>query len=286
MPYIHWEEVDKYLHRNQCLDWMSTREAGGTEGPILSSISNDPPIRIWENRIKNFRADQTATHPWTRERGNAELIGPSKDLETDAKLILAYTHEESPLHVRRTLDQSFYYTLSDQEIRLRDLDQVLYRHTTQQYGVNSPRTRILMVDQLWLWTIEEPGQPSMSDPRMNGVLRNICSHPLFTETIITAFPQTWGSLHEDPTEPSKPPTGLENLSQQANGSQPSAAAPKSWCLVLRNFESTIDGIGRKHVLEGDHIEIIRNGSKGTFFSFLRCPSHLQTHFRVVVGQGV
>jgi hypothetical protein len=108
---------------------------------------------------KEARANETATTPWSSERSNAELRDLSGSLDTDSKLLLAYIHEDSPLHVRRTLDQSFYYTLPDQDIRDRDLDQVLYRYTNGDLKMTSPR--ILMVDQLWLWIIDEPDQPSI-----------------------------------------------------------------------------------------------------------------------------
>jgi len=70
----------------------------------------------------------------------------------DEKLIRAYLHSNSdkqtaPLHVRRTLDQFFYSTLDDTDFR--DQDQVVYRFTEKSEPV------ILMIDQLWLWIIDE-----------------------------------------------------------------------------------------------------------------------------------
>jgi hypothetical protein len=116
------------------------------------------PHETPRSNLKNAAANETATHPWTRERANMYLDMLKDDLDTDGKLLFAYVHETPPLHIRRTLDQSFYYTLSDQDIRDRDLDQVVYRYTNEV--MTSPR--ILMVDQLWLWIIDEPGQPSNS----------------------------------------------------------------------------------------------------------------------------
>ncbi|CZR64777.1 uncharacterized protein PAC_14676 [Phialocephala subalpina] len=179
MPYIHWEQSDKYLLRNKCLDWMlrkDSKEAQEKPGNVVSVL-------------KHARADETATNSWTAERANKELVYLSRSLDIDSKLLLAYVHEDSPLHVRRTLDQSFYYTLPDEEIRIRDLDQVLYRYTNGDLKMTAPR--ILMVDQLWLWIIDEPGQP---------------------RTVITAFPQSWGTiplaLGTTPIEPSSRPPAL------------------------------------------------------------------------------
>lgn len=53
------------------------------------------------------------------------------------------------LHIRRTLDQSYFLNLNDTSQR--DQDQVVYR-ATQGRG-NLPR--IVMVDQLWLWILDE-----------------------------------------------------------------------------------------------------------------------------------
>ena len=118
-----------------------------------------------DSKLKRARADETATNPWTAEIADKELVDLTGSLDIDSKLLLAYVHEDSPLHVRRTLDQSFYYTLPDEEIRIRDLDQVLYRYTNDDLKMTAPR--ILMVDQLWLWIIEEPDQPSIFNSQQN-----------------------------------------------------------------------------------------------------------------------
>lgn len=54
----------------------------------------------------------------------------------------------SPLHVRRTLDQYYYWTLDDTSKR--DGDQVVYRATQS----SDEGARIIMVDQLWLWILD------------------------------------------------------------------------------------------------------------------------------------
>lgn len=64
-------------------------------------------------------------------------------------------------HSPRTLDQ-FYYTLTDDQVATRALDQVVYRFTKSRAhfeGVFSGTAGlILMVDQLWLWCIDEPSK--------------------------------------------------------------------------------------------------------------------------------
>src|SRR6266481_217868 len=77
------------------------------------------------------------------------------DLPVGAKLLIAYNWEKSPIHDRRTLDQAFYYTLPAKNIRKRDEDQVLYRYMGGEDDLKDD-PRILMVDQLWIWTIDTP----------------------------------------------------------------------------------------------------------------------------------
>lgn len=71
----------------------------------------------------------------------------------DEKLLRKYLRHGPPMHVRRTLDQSYHYTLDD--TKLRDRDQVVLRYARKKVpqgdGTISPR--VLMVDQCWLWVI-------------------------------------------------------------------------------------------------------------------------------------
>jgi hypothetical protein len=163
MPYIHWEKVDQYLLRNKCLDWMAWR------GPSETTSASRGP---WKHSPNQHEKGQQAAAPdtmktqlndtnvlWSEEYVKeimAELrLSPSGHrISKDAQLMLAYAHNRLPLHARRTLDQSFYHTLPETDIRMRDLDQVVYRHTKDYLKMENPH--ILMVDQLWLWVIEEP----------------------------------------------------------------------------------------------------------------------------------
>lgn len=56
---------------------------------------------------------------------------------------------EPLLHIRRTLDQSYFMNLKDTSQR--DRDQVVYRATKWQGNL----ARVVMVDQLWLWILDE-----------------------------------------------------------------------------------------------------------------------------------
>ena len=124
----------------------------------------------------------------------------------DELLIKAYLNHKPPLHVRRTLDQSFYYMLAD--TRKRDRDQVVYRYVkralegeveteaAQNQGddhvggkarLDPERSKklqdakLFMVDQLWLWIIPACGN-SKSD------------------IVVSNFPQRWHQATYDPSD--------------------------------------------------------------------------------------
>jgi hypothetical protein len=71
--------------------------------------------------------------------------------EADEKILRYHIPGRSWLHMRRTLDQSYYPTLQD--TRLRDQNQVVERYSRKQQGDSWTEHRVLMVDQLWLWVL-------------------------------------------------------------------------------------------------------------------------------------
>lgn len=79
------------------------------------------------------------------------------DLELDERLVkqgllsrdLNAKATEPLLHIRRTLDQSYFLNLKDTSQR--DKDQVVYRATKGRANL----ARVVMVDQLWLWILDE-----------------------------------------------------------------------------------------------------------------------------------
>ncbi|KAE9382236.1 hypothetical protein N431DRAFT_458772 [Stipitochalara longipes BDJ] len=124
---------------------------------------------------------------------------------TDEKLIRLFLLQNSPLHVRRTLDQSLYYTLADTSRR--DGDQVVYRYMKEHMPDAFPA--VLMVGQCWLWIL-------------NG------------NTVITCFPQRWNTqlnpitttpdipfaLHEKPYDMTNDKTDvLQNIVYLLSGVQ-------------------------------------------------------------------
>lgn len=74
------------------------------------------------------------------------------DEAADWRLINEHLYTQSPLHPRRTLEQYYYWTTEDTTSR--DRQQIVYRGTRMR---NDPDAiaRLVMVDQLWLWILDE-----------------------------------------------------------------------------------------------------------------------------------
>ena len=88
--------------------------------------------------------------------------------DADKKLIAAHiNNSNASIHIRRTLDQSFYRTI---DTTFRDKDQVILRyqrdHPPPKSRCHQDGLKLLMVDQLWMWIVSG-------------------------ELLITSFPQRW-----------------------------------------------------------------------------------------------
>lgn len=90
----------------------------------------------------------------------------------DEMLIRAHLNTSTvSLHVRRTLDQSFYHNIDTSS---RDTDQVVYRYQVRTQGDGEAvDPKVVMVDQLWMWVLGK-------------------------DLIVTAFPQRWQQPRNDP----------------------------------------------------------------------------------------
>ena len=92
-------------------------------------------------------ADLKDSEDLEKAQDPSTIIRPGTTL--DERLIRLYLNKDPPLHIRRTLDQSYYYTLENTDER--DRDQVVYRHTIRMLG---EEPLLMMVDQLWMWVID------------------------------------------------------------------------------------------------------------------------------------
>ncbi|KAI0485681.1 hypothetical protein F4859DRAFT_528642 [Xylaria cf. heliscus] len=94
-----------------------------------------------------------------RDRFNSAIRNSPNVRDESSLLINAYSKSDKyPLHLRRTLDQFTYYMLEN--TKARDNDQVMLKWAKNHKHPSSPErlnedAPILMVDQLWLWVLED-----------------------------------------------------------------------------------------------------------------------------------
>ncbi|KAI1259733.1 hypothetical protein F5Y18DRAFT_433045 [Xylariaceae sp. FL1019] len=120
------------------------------------------------------------THHLGRYLIAAARLSEGMSTYRDKMLLREYLPRDPPIHPRRTLDQAFYWTLNS--TKKRDKDQVVYRGTTtrptdfHRYDTETSRfpdhdglegdcnacsinikkvSRVVMVDQLWMWVLDE-----------------------------------------------------------------------------------------------------------------------------------
>ncbi|KAL2063543.1 hypothetical protein VTL71DRAFT_5348 [Oculimacula yallundae] len=143
------------------------------QGPSTSTTGKSRK----KNRKGKQRAKTRAESPSYLEEKPTSKDYPDKDL------IMGYLFptnpgEIHPLQPRRTLDQYFYTHL--ESTSQRDADQVVYRYTAE-----SKEPKIFMVDQLWLWILNEGKQ---TVDIFTSKLTRIC-----LDIVISCFPQRWQS---------------------------------------------------------------------------------------------
>jgi hypothetical protein len=195
MPYLHWE-----TDRRRARAAEVVRRYGNNRWTPFAEVVNQQNKPVHISSVERTTSDGFPEHITTIIEAAQGWCGPKKitlrsyqgqsllgkvlllaaalyeelDAYTDEKMIKHYLTTKPPLHPRRTLDQSYYWTLRD--TRSRDRDQVVYRGTApppkllhhgcrkkvptdapcaqcQENAVRVPR--VVMVDQLWMWILDE-----------------------------------------------------------------------------------------------------------------------------------
>ncbi|KAL2130693.1 hypothetical protein VTI74DRAFT_6080 [Chaetomium olivicolor] len=193
MPYLHWE-----TDRGRAKSAEIAKEAGKQYLVSISDVVDQAKEQLSHGETHNMDP-----HAWTSQTaplvlGNvdrrnalrevllaAAALLEAMDLHVEEELMMKYLHVEPPLHPRRTLDQAYYGALRSTQSR--DRDQVVYRGTMPQphdcIGMEAcgqcnedirKTPRAIMVDQLWMWVLDET-------------------------TVITSFPRRWGRNRPDPS---------------------------------------------------------------------------------------
>lgn len=130
MPYLHWETEDNLEEMKDIIkqhEMSKSRKPGDSQSDTRKEKSSD-----------YFKLQD---------------------------LVQAYLDDKHPLHIRRTLDQFYYHTLKDTDVRDKDQTGSRYHRNFKLQNKNI----VTMVDQLWLW-----------------VLPGFGNSPA---TVITSFPQ-------------------------------------------------------------------------------------------------
>jgi hypothetical protein len=196
MPYLHWETDRRRLKSAEIL-----KQHSPTKWSPFVNVVDEAREPIIETSMDREISDGLLQHITTRTRSQRPSSGPRKithesiqcqsllgklllkaaalyeamDGYADEKLIENYLNRQPPLHPRRTLDQSYYWTLKD--TCSRDRDQVVYRGTAPSLKLlhhgckkDNPAKdkacpqctenvkkvpRVVMVDQLWMWILDE-----------------------------------------------------------------------------------------------------------------------------------
>lgn len=128
-----------------------TKPAPDEDEDLISRVASET---LENDAIHANRAtvERKAEQEERRKKRIQRIIKVAKESRTpDEKLILAYMFDEIPLHFRRTLDQYYYYTLPTTESR--DTDQVVSRYFEKSWP-EANENLVLMVDQLWLWILD------------------------------------------------------------------------------------------------------------------------------------
>jgi hypothetical protein len=162
MPYLHWE-TDKNRHKMaQVIKETThkhrrelTRLTGNRQQSLADVVEQSARSRYFLRLGAPYRS--TVDSPRRVSLLGAYILNAAKmyaamDIESDMRALRENIFRSPPLHARRTLDQSYYSQLEDTERR--DEDQVI-RRSTMAGNSTYKTTRVIMVDQLWLYILDD-----------------------------------------------------------------------------------------------------------------------------------
>ncbi|KAL6710652.1 hypothetical protein ACN47E_007709 [Coniothyrium glycines] len=215
LPYISYEDNQKQQHRAEYIKNVAKNHKAATEqrdllvspqeANVFASLLKFPliplpihtPEGLNEAPLSNSIPIGRASHFDDSDSdagtiGDIDVLDPDDIEEKEKAMIDTYLYGPSALHVRRTLDQYYYYMLKNTQAR--DKDQVVKRWAERHHLEN--RHNIMMVDQLWLWKLIAPkGEtdlgpdlpPKSSELNQGGTLSK-----LEGSIILTCFPSRTG----------------------------------------------------------------------------------------------
>jgi len=162
MPYLHWE-TDKRRNQMATITRKITYEYQRKNPDNKQRVAENFRTVVKQAPQHQRQATNLSTKDMKEKTSALKLslgkylecaakIYDAMDTEHDVLLLEDYLHHNPPLHGRRTLDQSYYWKIDDTGPR--DRDQVVYRAT--KTGKDTRKTtRVVMVDQLWLYILDD-----------------------------------------------------------------------------------------------------------------------------------
>lgn len=163
MPYLHWETQQRCEKMADII-----KEESKTHNHYRSHVTEWKRATLYKSALEAITKHSSQLEEDTNEVAQklerpplaAYLLQIAKiynamEIYPDVRMLRDYLYKKSPIHPRRTLDQSYYWRLPNTDIR--DKDQVVYRET--KCGRSIFKTpRVLMVDQLWLYILDDRKQ--------------------------------------------------------------------------------------------------------------------------------
>lgn len=168
MPFLHWE-VEKRLHRmSQFVQVAKSRKdhkerlrrasTSRYKGKFVDMAKLQQAMRP-AHHVTGFETEPRKTRAWKPQHMLAKYLWHAAKLfqiideAADGRLIDDHLYASPPLHMRRTLEQFYYWTADDTTHR--DRDQVVCRSTRAETEDPEATARLIMVDQLWLWILDD-----------------------------------------------------------------------------------------------------------------------------------
>jgi hypothetical protein len=159
MPYLHWETNGRRAKMAQVINEELEKKKEKSREPKQSAkekSKKEVSLERFFHAVEQHKLKERYKHlPPARSVTlgpylmSIAKIADEMDFEADERLLRDHL-DDAPLHIRRTLDQSYFWTMEDTTSR--DRDQVVFRGTK---GGKTYNTRVVMVDQLWLWILDE-----------------------------------------------------------------------------------------------------------------------------------
>lgn len=183
MPYLHWEVEKRQMRmlnvvKEQTKEQTKAKEKDMVEKSLgemrrrrvrcrtmLAEMANDRRIRLERPmpgpRHKPEQWRPTSSSTLGKYMWYAAKLFEVLDEIADERLVKENLGSEAPIHIRRTLDQFYHWTMVDTADQ--DHDQVVCRGTHSSIDIRAT-SQLVMVDQLWMWILDESRSPCPHDP--------------------------------------------------------------------------------------------------------------------------